>query len=144
LLPDAPTRLFPRALQKDWGSEVPQALSSSFAILGNWAMQGPSDFASALLQSITILAIRTTRTRERNRSPSRVPQQHSLLNPKYTICLKKKKTFDNQPEKKIKNKNWVSELGENQSPEIFGGFFDGHKTRIQSSPDIKAPNKHTK
>jgi hypothetical protein len=58
---------------------------------------------------------------------------------------KEKKTFGNQPEKnKIKNKNWVSELGENQSPEICGGFFDGHKTRIQSSPDIKATNKHTK
>jgi hypothetical protein len=71
-LPDAPTRLFPRALQKDWGSEVPQALSSSSAILGNWAMQGASDFASALLQSIAVLAIRTTKnSREKSITKSR-------------------------------------------------------------------------
>jgi hypothetical protein len=72
LLPDAPTSLFPQALQKDWGSEVPQALSSSSAILGNWAMQGPSDFASALLQSITVLAIRITKnSREESTTKSR-------------------------------------------------------------------------
>jgi hypothetical protein len=72
LLPDAPTSLFPQALQKDWGSEVPQALSSSSAILGSWAMQGPSDFASALLQSITVLAIRITKnSREKSTTESR-------------------------------------------------------------------------